>query len=106
VEKKPIVIFCTTPDMDCAKKIAHFLVEKKLAACCNILPEIKSVYSWEGQLKQDDELLIVIKTNLNNFNDIEDGIKKLHPYDVPEIISIDITAGSNEYLSWISENVR
>ena len=106
MEKKPIIVLCTAPDMDCAKQIAHFLLKEKLAACCNIMPKITSVYVWQGKIEQDDEYLIFIKTKLNNYKKLEDAITKLHPYDVPEIISVDITAGSNKYLNWISENVR
>ena len=106
MEKKPIVVLCTTPDMECANKIAHFLIKEKLAACCNILPKITSVYSWQGKVEQDNEHLLIIKTKSNNFKNLEDAITKLHPYDLPEIISVDITAGSKKYLDWISENVR
>jgi len=106
VEKKPIVILCTTPDMECAKNIAHFLVTEKYAACCNILPQVTSVFSWKGKIEEENEHLLIIKSNLDNFKNIEDAIIKLHPYDVPEIISIDISTGFNKYLKWLSENVR
>ena len=106
MENKPIIVLCTTPDMEYASKIAQSLVEKKLAACCNILPGITSVYTWKGNTEQDNEHLLIIKTKSEKFKTIEDVIKKLHPYEVPEIIALDITAGSENYLKWISENVR
>jgi periplasmic divalent cation tolerance protein len=106
VEKKPIIVFCTTPDLDCAKRIAHFLIEQKLAACCNILPAVLSVYAWQDNIQQDSEQLLVIKSTKDIFQRLQDAIVNQHPYDVPEIISMDITAGSKKYLDWISENVR
>jgi len=106
VGKKPIVILCTTPDMQSAKEIAQYLVEEKLAACCNILPEITSVYSWQGTIEQASEHVLLIKTQSNNFKKLEAAILKRHPYELPEIIGIDITKGSQKYLDWISENVR
>ena len=105
MENKPIIVLCTTPDMECASKIAQSLVEKKLAACCNIVPGLTSVYTWKGKTEQADEHLLVIKTKSDKFKTVEDVIYKLHPYEVPEIIALDITAGSENYLKWISENV-
>jgi len=92
--------------MQSAKEIAQYLVEEKLAACCNILPEITSVYSWQGTIEQASEHVLLIKTQSNNFKKLEAAILKRHPYELPEIIGIDITKGSQKYLDWISENVR
>ena len=91
--------------MESAKEIAQHLVEKKLAACCNILPQVTSVYSWQGKIEQAHEHLLLIKTQLDNFKNLEEVILERHPYELPEIISLDITAGSQKYLDWISENV-
>jgi periplasmic divalent cation tolerance protein len=106
VEKKPIVILCTTPDLECAKNIAHFLVTERYAACCNILPQVTSIFTWQGKIEEESEHLLIIKSNSDNFKNIEEVIIKQHPYDLPEIISIDISSGSDRYLEWLSENVR
>jgi periplasmic divalent cation tolerance protein len=103
---KPIVVFCTTPDKECANKIASYLVENKLAACCNILTGITSVYSWEEEIQHDSECLVIIKTNKDKYEQLQKAILKQHPYEVPEIISVDISAGSKRYIDWILENVR
>ena len=97
---------CTVPDFDCAQKIAQMLVEKRLAACCNIIPGLTSIYSWEDKIQQDSELLLVIKSVEQNFSPLEKAIKQLHPYDVPEIISVNISMGSKKYLDWIFSLVK
>ena len=94
------------PDRECAKSIAHKIVREKLAACCNIVPGITSVYTWQDKINEDDELLLIIKSNSANFELLKETIISKHPYDVPEVISIDITEGSKDYLNWIDENVR
>ena len=99
------VINCTTANTENAKEIARHLIKKKLAACCNIIPSITSVYEWRNELCCDEECLMVIKTKTSLFKEIETEIKKLHKYDTPEIICLPITNGSNEYLSWVNEQV-
>ncbi len=99
-----IVIFCTTNNKENAELIGHSLVQEKLAACTNIIPKITSIYSWNNQIVKDEELLLVIKTKKELFDDVKNKILSLHSYDVPEIISIDIKEGSKPYLDWINEN--
>lgn len=99
-----IVIFCTTNNKENAELIGHSLVQEKLAACTNIIPKITSIYSWNNQIVKDEELLLVIKTKKELFDDVKNKILSLHSYDVPEIISIDIKEGSRPYLDWINEN--
>ena len=99
------VINCTTANKEDAKEIAKHLVEKKLIACCNIIPSITSVYKWKNELCCDEECLMVMKTKTSLFKEIETEIKKIHKYDIPEIICLPITNGSGEYLSWINEQV-
>lgn len=97
------IIKCTTANKDEAIKIANHLVSKKLIACCNIIPEITSIYKWEDKLCCDDEVLMIIKTKSSLFNKVEAAIKELHSYKVPEIICTPIIQGSKEYLNWIDE---
>lgn len=99
-----IVIFCTTSNKENAELIGHSLVQEKLAACTNIIPKMTSIYSWNNQIVKDEELLLVIKTKKELFDNVKNKILSLHSYDVPEIISIDIKEGSKPYLDWINEN--
>jgi periplasmic divalent cation tolerance protein len=98
-----IVVYITVPSHEVGRQIADALVEANLAACVNIMPGISSIYNWQGELEQDDELLLIAKTRTVLFNQLASAVKKIHPYEVPEIIAMPIIAGSNEYLAWINE---
>ena len=98
-----IVVFCTVPDKESGLQIANELVSQKIAACVNIVPGITSIYTWNGQICNDQELLLIIKAKKTHYNEIEDVIKKLHTYQVPEIIALSIVDGSKNYLQWIIE---
>ena len=104
-EDKYIIVFCTAPNEPTGKTIATELVGSKLAACVNILPGLTSVYSWKDNIETDSEALLMIKTVLSRYAEIEKKIRELHPYEIPEIIAIDVVSGSNDYLSWITESV-
>ena len=99
-----IIIFITASSSEEAQKIATALVKEKLVACVNIIPQIKSIYWWEGKVCQDDEVMLISKTKQSLFTTLIDRVKALHSYQVPEIISFTISEGSPEYLHWI-ENV-
>ncbi len=100
------IIFTTVPDKPTGEMIAHHLVEKQLAACVNILPQINSIYQWEGKIHNDSEYLLIIKSlkkiNKKTFN----AVKSIHPYEVPELIALDITDGDVDYLNWITNEVK
>ncbi|ASF45350.1 divalent-cation tolerance protein CutA [Methylovulum psychrotolerans] len=96
------LILCTCPDKATAKKLAHLLVSKKLAACVNIIPGITSVYSWEEQIESVTEQLLLIKTSIGHYAAIETLLFKYHPYELPEIIAVPIERGLPEYLDWIT----
>ena len=102
---KYISIFVTVPNMVVANKITEFLLEKKLVACVNIIPKIKSVYWWKNKICKNNEQLLVMKSIKNNFNKIVKEIKKIHPYEVPEIVCMDISA-NKDYLDWIKEYAK
>lgn len=87
-----------------ARKIGQALVERRLAACVNIVPQVESVYRWEGKVETTTEWLLVIKTKVSVFEQVRDAIKELHSYDLPECVSLPVDAGSSEYLNWIAEN--
>ena len=100
------IINCTTKNKEEAIYIAKSLVERRLIACCNIVPSITSVYEWENELCCDEEYLMIMKTKTELFNEVEIAIKELHTYDTPEIICIPINNGSREYLSWVNEQTK
>ncbi|MGB0014037.1 MAG: divalent-cation tolerance protein CutA [Candidatus Sulfotelmatobacter sp.] len=88
-----------------ARKIANHLVERRLAACVNIIPRIQSVYRWEGKVETAEEFLLVVKTTKARSTDVQAAIRELHSYDLPEFIVISMDHGSAEYLKWIGESV-
>jgi periplasmic divalent cation tolerance protein len=99
-----VIVLITTPSMDVGKQIASSLVEKKLAACVNILPSIHSVFRWEGEVSGEEEVLLVVKSRGKLFEDqLIPAVLELHPYDVPEIIALPIWKGVKSYLDWIDE---
>jgi len=100
------IVLCTCPNKDIAKQIASELVSEKLAACVNIIPGILSVYAWQDKVTSDDEVLLLIKTQNCFFSALKLKIKTLHPYDIPEIIAIDIQQGDKNYLNWIKGSLK
>ena len=100
---KPVIIVSTFPNKTVTKKIANQLVKKKLVACVNIT-KIDSVYSWKGKIENQSEYLALFKTTKKNQANLKNEIKKLHPYDVPEIAEIDITSINKPYLKWVVES--
>jgi periplasmic divalent cation tolerance protein len=95
------VVLTTCANAEQAKAIAHALVEESLAACVNVVPQIQSVYLWQGSVQSDAEYLLVIKSSADKFAAIETRIKALHSYELPEIIAVPIIDGSAEYLAWL-----
>lgn len=95
------LILCTCPDKLTAETLARLLVEQQLAACVNILPSVTSVYRWQNAIEQADEVLLLIKANASLYAELEQTIKANHPYDVPEIIALNIEQGLPDYLQWI-----
>lgn len=99
-----VAVFMTAPNAEAAAVIGERAVEEGLAACCNIIPAVKSIYMWKGQLCKEDEALVVFKTRGDMFGRLKTRLKELHSYEVPEIIAVDIKDGLKEYLDWIDEN--
>ena len=97
-----ILVLSTAKDMAEGEKIAKALVEKKLAACCNIIKDVRSIYQWEGRVCNESEVLLLIKTRRDAFAALEREIKTLHSYKVPEIIELSILGGSEDYLKWLN----
>jgi periplasmic divalent cation tolerance protein len=100
------LVLCTCPDQDTALELGAQLVEQGLVACVNVLPGLTSIYRWEGTLQREPEALLLIKTVAERFDALSDTLRRLHPYDLPEIIALPITAGLPEYLNWVSQCTR
>ncbi|KAH8235699.1 hypothetical protein KR032_005708 [Drosophila birchii] len=99
------VAFVTTPDRESAKKLAHSIIERRLAACVNIVPQIESIYLWEGKVTEDNEYLLMIKTRTERVDELSKFVRENHPYSVAEVISLPIRNGNLPYLKWITETV-
>ena len=99
------VVLVTFPDKEAALNMAKILINEKLAACINILPEMQAVYSWKDELKVDSEVQMVIKTLASKFDVLSERISQLHSYEIAEIIALDIQQGNSPYLNWIKESL-
>jgi periplasmic divalent cation tolerance protein len=101
------IILVTCGSLGEARRIGKTLVEKKLAACANILRGgIESVYRWKGKVERGREVLVILKTTAPRLNELEREVKRMHSYDVPEFIVLPVVEGSREYLDWLQDSVR
>jgi periplasmic divalent cation tolerance protein len=101
-----VIVLVTAPSADKAAEIARTLVEEQLAACGNILPGLRSIYRWEGKVQDEPEVLLILKTRANLFETLRARVVALHPYQVPEVLRLDVAAGHLPYLQWIGDSVR
>lgn len=100
-----VVLFSTCPDMAEAERLASHLVETRLAACVNAVPAIRSFYRWKGKVNNDPEVLLVIKTARDRVDAVRAEIEKLHTYELPELIALQIVDGAPNYLSWLDSEL-
>ena len=100
-----VLVLTTAGNEPEARKIANQLVERRLAACVNIVSRIQSVYRWEGKVESAEEFLLIVKTTKTRSTDVKKAIRELHSYDLPECIVISMEDGNAEYLKWIEESV-
>lgn len=100
------VVWVTVGNYEEAVKIAKTIVEEKLAACVNIIPSVRSIYFWKGEVCDDSESLLMIKTREALFERLKDRIRELHSYEVPEIIAVRLHNGHEPYLLWVTENTN
>jgi len=98
-----IVVFITARNEDEAAKIAQSLVEARLAACVNIVRDIRSVYRWQDKIEDDTEVLMIAKTQRHLFESLMGKVRELHSYEVPEIVAVPIVEGSEDYLKWLKD---
>ena len=107
MDTKHNVVRVTATSAEVAEKISYTLLNEFLAACVNIVPSINSIYKWAGKINNDKEVLLIIKTRYDLFDDtFVNAVKEQHPYDVPEIIALPIVLGSLDYLEWIVDMTK
>ncbi len=97
-----LVCFCTCPESACAERIAEALVTEQLAACVNIVPGLLSVYRWQGEVMRDGECLLVIKTSATQWPALQARVQALHPYELPALWALPVSAGLPAYLEWVA----
>jgi periplasmic divalent cation tolerance protein len=98
-----VVIHCSCPDADTAARIARALVDERLAACVQALPGVTSTYRWQGGVQVDAEVLLLVKTVRARLDAVMARIAALHPYEVPELLALDVVAGAPDYLAWFEQ---
>ena len=103
---EPIVVLMTAASREEANQIAELLVSAQLAACVQILPEIESVYRWQGEVKREKEILLLAKTVASRFDELESRVRAMHSYETPEIIAVPVTDSSAPYLGWLLAELR
>jgi periplasmic divalent cation tolerance protein len=101
-----IVALSTCPDEASARRIAALLVEERLAACVNRVPGLQSTYFWDGRLQDEAEILLIIKTTTGRMADLEARLKTLHPYELPELVTLPVAGGNERYLDWVRMSVE
>lgn len=97
-----LIVLTQMPDADSAGSMARLLVESRLAACVNLMPAVQSIYRWQGQIEQASEVALFIKTTQRHYAQLQQAIISAHPYDVPEVIALPVTAGHLPYLHWVA----
>jgi len=100
------IVLTTASSEDEAEKIAHHLVERRLAACVNLIPRIRSIYRWREKVESSDEWMLIIKTTAERFPEVRDAIRVLHSYELPECVVLSIADGSEPYLEWLADSVQ
>lgn len=105
-QSEAVIALSTVDSEKEARKIAKVLVESRLAACINIIPKVTSIYEWKGELCEETEFLLVIKTSLAKVEELKAMVEELHPYDVPELIVSPVVDGLPDYLSWLFKNTK
>ena len=106
VADEPVVVLLTAANGEEAVRLADMLIGAHLAACVQILPEMESVYRWEGKIERQPEILLLAKTTRSKFDELEREVRALHSYETPEIIALPVVAGSAPYLAWLRASLK
>lgn len=101
-----LICFCTCPDAASAERIAGTLVDERLAACVNIVPGLRSIYRWNGQVEAADEVLLLVKTDAGTYPALQERLLALHPHELPELLAVEPVAGLPAYLQWVAAGSR
>jgi periplasmic divalent cation tolerance protein len=104
VNEEFVIALSTFPDAEIARKIAHELVENAIVACANVVPAVESIYFWKEKVEISAEVLAIFKMTAARYSEFESRLRKLHPYDVPEIVRLNVAGGNSDYLRWIEES--
>jgi len=105
-DDEALVCLTTLPNADKAAEIARILVEEQLCACVNLVPQIRSIYRWQGAVSDETEALAIIKTTRRRYDALAARLVALHPYDVPELVALSPIGGHAPYLAWIADSLR
>tara|TARA_B100000927_G_scaffold121861_2_gene98258 strand:- start:1212 stop:1532 length:321 start_codon:yes stop_codon:yes gene_type:complete len=100
------IVLCSFPDLSKARHIGTLLIEKQLVACVNLIPSVESVFSWEGKITSEREVLAILKTTSERLVELEKEVLALHPYEVPEFLVVAADNGSEDYLRWVETVTR
>ena len=103
---KVLVVLCNCPDDATAETLAAGLVEERLAACVNILPPIRSIYRWTGEIQRGREVLMIMKTCDDRYEELASWLQRRHPYEVPEILALEVSAGAGDYVNWVLNETK
>jgi len=106
MEDGPILVLSTAPSAEVGATLGRGLVEARLAACVNVIGGLRSIYSWEGEVHDEAEVQLLVKTRRARFEAVRDWLAEHHPYTVPEIVALPIEAGAKSYLDWLEEQTR
>lgn len=101
-----MLVISNLPDQASAERLARHLIETRTAACVNILAPCRSVYRWDGAVEEATEIPVLMKTTRERYSDLETAIRSLHPYELPEIIAVEVGAGLPAYLSWVAQETQ
>jgi len=101
-----LIVFVTCGSREVAEEISKTVVTERLAACVNVLPGIRSCYEWDGKMEWAEELLLLMKTTKDRYEELESRVRELHSYEVPEILAVPVATGLEKYLSWVDTNCR
>ena len=96
-----MVVLTTLPDTGAAETFVERLLEDRIIACANLLPGARSIYRWNGEIQRDAEVVVLLKTTRSALSRLEQRFSELHPYDVPELLALDVAAGADAYLGWV-----
>ena len=101
IESQILVVLSTVPSQETGRELARKLVDKRLAACVNVIPGLVSIFEWDGKLTEDSEALMVIKTTDKSLDSLISTLSEIHPYDIPEIIALRVEGGHSAYMDWV-----